>query len=382
MTSVRIFICSQFTRSEYSLPIHCDPSPHHRYIFNTLHLLSYNSENGIPWVAAKDWLKSQPNAPWNDSNQSNKYDTYQYPEYYTKSFHAYSKGNLSYDAAFEQELASRAIGARNFPKFGSKGEDVFRGAFEKKLEELGACVSVQPDQKEVTIVDFGCGTGTSTRRLAQQYSKATQVIGIDLSPYFIDVGQTLLKLAPDAMDNGSDEGWITSIDSDARIQLQQGDIANTQLPSNSASVVNIGLVAHELPTSVAKKVVDEAYRILQPNGQLWISEMDFESPAYRAQRENAMLFSLLRATEPYLDEYADGMPELRSYIVEVFGRNGGSVKTAAATGRHYALVAEKGQGGSYEATNGEKIFQDFRFRDDGTYAEEDTHLKPWESKDS
>ena len=338
-------------------------------------------ENGIPWVAAKKWLESQPGAPWNSQMKDIDLDEYQFPEYYTKSFHAYSEGNLSYDAAFEQELASRAIGARNFPKFMDCGEDVFRGAFDKALVELGAKV----DGKDPIIVDFGCGTGTSTRRLAAQYPKATKLIGIDLSPYFIDVGKTLLDLAPDAISNGSTEGWITKVNADPRIQLQQGNAASTNLPSNSASVVNIRLVMHELPLDASKEVVAEAYRILQPGGQLWISEMDFESPAYRAQRENAMLFSLLRATEPYLDEYADGMPALRDFIVNTFcgegetdGKCKGFVKIAAATGRHYALIAQKGDNKNLDMEN---LFEDIRFKDDGTYALEDTHLKPWESKE-
>jgi len=278
---------------------------------------------------------------------------------------------------------SRAVGARNFPKYSNRGEDVFRGAFDAALLKLGAGIQqvLKEEEDENIIVDFGCGTGTSTRRLANQYPQATQLIGIDLSPYFIEVGQTLLKLSPSAIvvedressmntNNAQVNGWITDINSDDRIQLRQGDMANTYLPSNSVAVVNLSLVIHELPISATKQVIQEAYRILRPGGQLWISEMDFESPAYAAQRENALLFSLLRATEPYLDEYADGMPELREYIAELFD----VVKISAATGRHFALLAEKGNYG------GHAVLEDYRFREDGSYAIEDTHLKPWESK--
>ena len=106
--------------------------------------------------------------------------------------------------------------------------------------------------------------------------------------------------------------------------------------------------------------------------------MDFKSTAYKAQRENALLFSLLRATEPYLDEYADGMQELRDFIVDMFH----STKITAVTGRHYALVAEKSvENDDDEVVDRKKIFEDYRFREDGSYAVEDTHLKPWESKD-
>ena len=130
---------------------------------------------------------------------------------------------------------------------------------------------------------------------------------------------------------------------------------------------------HELPLYAAKEVVLEAHRILKQGGQLWISEMDFESQAYKAQRENAALFSLLRATEPYLDEYADGMSELRSFILQHFD----VVKITAATGRHYALLAEKND--NKTISEGEKTIEDSRFNEDGSYAIEDTHLLPWES---
>ena len=292
--------------------------------------------NGIQWMNARNWLNSMITVK--------DYSHVSYPEYYRKSFHAYSDGNLSYDAAVEQELASRAVGARNFPKFGKIGEDVFRGAFDRALSDLGARVCDDAninERKKKIIVDFGCGTGTSTRRLASQYMQVDEVIGIDLSPYFVDVGNTLLQLAPDALtedESSGSGGWITTIKSDDRIELRQGDISKTSLPSDFASVVNLSLVLHELPTCVARQVILEAHRILQPGGQLWISEMDFESPAYKAQRENALLFSLLRATEPYLDEYADGNAALRNFIVDTFD----STKITAATGRHYALVAQKG----------------------------------------
>ena len=81
--------------------------------------------NGIQWMNARNWLNSMITVK--------DYSHVSYPEYYRKSFHAYSDGNLSYDAAVEQELASRAVGARNFPKFGKIGEDVFRGAFDRAL---------------------------------------------------------------------------------------------------------------------------------------------------------------------------------------------------------------------------------------------------------
>lgn len=330
--------------------------------------------NGIRWNQALAWIKEQ-DGPWKGDDAADLPDGVRYPAYYTREFHAYKNGNLSWDAAFEQELAGRAVGARNFPEAGEAGEEAFRGAFDAALEGLGADV---PDGG--TVVDLGCGTGTSTRRLARRWTNAGRVVGVDLSPYFVEVGRALLRIAPRGVREGGP--WVTTIHADPRIELRVGDAAATGLENESVSVVNLSLVVHELPATVAMKVCDEAFRLLKPGGHLWISEMDFDSPAYAAQRENALLFSLLRSTEPYLDEYADNFALLRNHLAGKFS----SVQIAAATGRHYSLVATKGGGDggsdSMVEIGSEVIIDDQRFRPDGSYAVDDTHLKPWESKTS
>ena len=48
--------------------------------------------------------------------------TFTVPEYYKQPFHAYDDGNLCLQAAVEQELAGKAVGARNFPDAGINGE--------------------------------------------------------------------------------------------------------------------------------------------------------------------------------------------------------------------------------------------------------------------
>ena len=73
----------------------------------------------------------------------------------------------------EVELASCAVGARNFPAFGPKGEEAFRGAFASAFQnELQVSVP-----ENAVIVDLGCGTGMSTRPLARMYPQAKQIIG-------------------------------------------------------------------------------------------------------------------------------------------------------------------------------------------------------------
>mmetsp|Transcript_61655 Transcript_61655/g.169476 ORF Transcript_61655/g.169476 Transcript_61655/m.169476 type:complete len:84 (-) Transcript_61655:298-549(-) len=82
-----------------------------------------------------------------------------------------------------------------------------------------------------------------------------------------------------------------------------------------------------------------------------------------------MLFALIRATEPYLDVYADYQPSL-PHDLAALGFD--EVALTAATGRHFALVATKPLAGAPPRG----VVNDRRHET----AKEDTHLKTWEAK--
>ena len=344
-------------------------------------IVSTAQANGIPWTQAKAWIMEQHQQ--NQQQQQSlttSLDKIITPSYYQRPFHAYEDGNLSWEAAYEVELASCAVGARNFPLYGYRGEDAFRNAFANALQtEAGAVTDKDIDcDCSFMILDMGCGTGMSTRRLAQQFPTATAIHGVDLSPYFCEIGRQLLQLAPRAFwedkNNNGAGTWVSTIVQDARIQYTTANAADTPFDDNTFDVVNLQFVLHELPPAAAREIVQEAYRVLKPGGQLWICEMDFEAPAYAAQRANALLFSLIRSTEPYLDEYAESISDLFQYLTTLFERT----TVAPATGRHFVVMASKGQEALLEGRRGELL--DLRFSEDGSYRVEDTHLKVWESK--
>ena len=107
---------------------------------------------------------------------------------------------------------------------------------------------------------------------------------------------------------------------------------------------------------------------------------------------NPLLFSLIRSTEPYLDEYADyqtsgGLP------ADLAACGFGTIRLTAATGRHFALVATKGPGARGQTTKSSaegaqppgggavgagSVIDDRR----AEFAKPDTHLKTWEAKSS
>lgn len=212
--------------------------------------------------------------------------------------------------------------------------------------------------------------------------------GFDLSPHFVAVGRKLLALAREGEqgEGGLGEGqgggggqgerwrWVQprSPCLDRRVTIERADAARTGLADGVADVVSLSLVIHELPPEATLEIVDEARRLLKPAGQLWITEMDFETSAFQKLRANPVLFSLIRATEPYLDVYADFQPGLPLALAQ---RGFKRVALAQATGRHFALVATKGEeGGEGGGAPMTGVVEDLREE------VEDTHLMTWEAK--
>jgi len=193
----------------------------------------------------------------------------------------------------------------------------------------------EEEEEKVVVVDFGCGTGTSTRRLAKLFPQAQEIIGFDLSPHMIAIGRYLQTEVP----SGSLQ-WVEDFPADERVSLRYADCTQTGLPDASVDVVSASLIMHELPASATKQMIEEAHRILKPGGSFFISEMDPSTPGYRKLRGNPWLFSILRSTEPFLDEYFDDVAPILPELLQEQGRFP-VVKMTAATGRHFALVASK-----------------------------------------
>ncbi|KAL1500604.1 hypothetical protein AB1Y20_013256 [Prymnesium parvum] len=315
--------------------------------------------NGVAWRESLRWIEA--NGPW-ELTDAERAALGRVPEYYTQPFHAYERGNLCWEAALEAEIASRAVGARNMPSHGAAGEEAFRSAFDDALAAAGARLP-----RGGVALDLGCGTGLSTRRLAARFPHAARVEGLDLSPHFVAVARRLPALAA-AAPAAAAWRWVHRREEylDRRVEVRCGAAEATGAAGGSVDVVNLALVLHELPPHASLAVAAEAYRVLRPGGQLWVTEMDFETPAFSKLRANPVLFALIRATEPYLDLYADFQPRLADELCKI---GFGPVRLVAATGRHFALVATKGvsPGGPVDDRRVET-------------AKQDTHLKSWESK--
>jgi ubiquinone/menaquinone biosynthesis C-methylase UbiE len=200
----------------------------------------------------------------------------QYPEYYLTSFHAYDRGNMSWDAAMEVEVAAYSVHAKIFAETGRSGDTRLRQSYHDLVRQ--ACST--PPQ---TILDIGCSVGMSTFAMQEVYPEA-HLTGLDLSPYFLSIANYRAQQQQSAQIN-----WIHAA----------GEA--TGLPAHSYDLVSLFLICHELPQTATREIFREAKRLLKPGGQIAIMDMNPQSEIY-AQMAPYIL-TLLKSTEPYLDRY-------------------------------------------------------------------------------
>jgi len=242
-------------------------------------LIKTAEKNGISWrknceVLEKSSAKEQLEVITNPDIA--------YPDYYQVPFHAYSEGNLCWQAAFEAPSATYSMGLRVWPQ-----EDLTWEAAQNRLRSSFHQLLAQYIPTKVQdILDIGCSVGISTLALhrfyQQQQEHPIHTVGLDLSPYMLAVAKTLDV-------DGEISEWLHA----------QGE--NTGLPSNSFDLVTLQFVVHELPSTATMKVFTEVQRLLRPGGYLALVDNNPQSPVI--QNLPPVLFTLMKSTEPWSDEY-------------------------------------------------------------------------------
>jgi ubiquinone/menaquinone biosynthesis C-methylase UbiE len=269
------------------------------------HMMIQRAEKiGVPWRQTVQELRSRD---WEPDLKRVTNPQLTYPDYYLRSFHAYDNGNLSWLAAFEVEVAAYAVHAGIWPNAGAQGDTRLRQTYRDILK---AQILEAPED----IVDLGCSVGMSTFALQDAYPQG-RVTGVDLSPYFLAVADYNSQQRPASIN------WVHAA------------AEATGLPSASFDLVSIFLVCHELPQSASRQMFREARRLLRPNGYLGIMDMNPRSQAYATMPP--YILTLLKSTEPYLDEYFT--LDIEQAIVEA-GFNPPTI--TANSPRHRTIVAQ------------------------------------------
>eukprot|EP00897_Mesotaenium_endlicherianum_P003939 jgi/Mesen1/3573/ME000002S05139 len=282
---------------------------------------------GYPWASTIEAMREHD---WEAELAGVVNNTLEYPEYYTKPFHAYEKGNLSWDAALELDLAAKAVHAPVFDttkkaELDPDGDAKLRASYHKKM--LSMLQVVEPQ----VVVDIGCASGLSTFALQEVFPSFSFGVfpkaaftGVDLSPYFLSVANYRQR-----------ERSLRNKELSAVTFVHAAGEA-TGLPAESADLVSMCLVCHELPRTATKQIIQEAYRILKPGGAFAIMEMNPNSPFLHRMVNNVFAFTAFKATEPYFDDY-------RTFPIEeaIVDQGFEAPKQVECSPRHRAIVAHK-----------------------------------------
>ena len=227
---------------------------------------------GVRWRQQVEEMKA---VDWEHEIKKVENKNVSYPDYYLDSFHAYEEGNLGWKPALELEVAALTVHSTLFNKAGElEGDSKLRASYHNVLKPQ---ISEPQD-----ILDLACGVGLSSFALQELYPQA-KVTGLDLSPYFLSVAN------------------YRSQQRQANINWVHAAAESTGLPDNSFDLVSIYLTLHELPQSATQQIFAEAQRVLRPNGHIAIKCMNPQSGEY--QKMPRYVFTLLKSTEPCLDEY-------------------------------------------------------------------------------
>ena len=112
--------------------------------------------------------------------------------------------------------------------------------------------NLQPNMK---ILDLGCGTGTLTLMLKREQPEA-EVTGLDGDPQVLDIARKKSR--------------------DIDIQWDEGLASLLPYPDSVFDRVVTSLVIHHLSTDDKLRAFKEVYRVLKPQGELYV--LDFGAP--------------------------------------------------------------------------------------------------------
>lgn len=258
---------------------------------------------GVSWQGMVDDLRSQDL----EAKRLKVQNQLDYPEYYIRPFHAYSDGNLGWDAATEVEVAAYAVHSRVWGDINAKGDALLRQSYHDLVQ-----AQVKSPQ---AILDLGCSVGMSTLALAEIYPDA-KITGLDLSPYFLAIADCNISRSTLSKN----------------INLIHAAAETTGLPDQSFDLISIFLVCHELPQTATLEILTEARRLLRPHGHLAIMDMNPNSEIYA--KMPPYILTLLKSTEPYLDQY------FSLDLVDAIAQSGfQNISIVANSPRHRTVIA-------------------------------------------
>ncbi|KAG2497734.1 hypothetical protein HYH03_004469 [Edaphochlamys debaryana] len=266
-----------------------------------------------------------------------------YPDYYLKPFHAYTTGNLEWLAAYEVEPATYAMGIRTFKAHPDwSAEKCFVVMRESITDAMKAYMKqhnlAEPktlvDMGCSTLVDMGCSVGMSTQWMAQAWPSAAAVTGLDLSTYMLAVAEWNRRQLSKPNRQGIQARIFPDGSRLAPITYVHGVAENSPFADASVDLCAFNFVTHECPQHAMEDFCREAARIVKPGGLLTF--VDNNPKSKTIQNLPPAIFTLMKSTEPWSDEYY-------AFDLEAAMRKEGfqEVVTVEADHRHRVVMGYK-----------------------------------------
>lgn len=121
----------------------------------------------------------------------------------------------------------------------------------KHFRKIAKRIDLKPDEK---LLDVGCGDGNLLKILHKKYPN-NKLIGLDIDPKILKIARKKLS---------------------KNIELIESSAASLPPSDHSINVVTSTFMIHHLRTTDKEKMLKEIFRILKPNGRLYL--LDFGPP--------------------------------------------------------------------------------------------------------
>jgi len=134
------------------------------------------------------------------------------------------------------------------------------------------------------VLDLGSGGGFDCFLAAKKVGKTGKVIGVDMTPEMLDKARTNAK-----------KGKYTNV------EFRLGEIENLPLADSSVDIIISNCVINLAPNK--KRVFEEAFRVLAPNGRLLVSDIVLLKPLPEEIQKSAEAYTSCIAGAEIKDKY-------------------------------------------------------------------------------
>lgn len=174
-----------------------------------------------------------------------------YPDYFLQPFHGYDEGNMNWLAAQENEAAALSMCANYWPgACAIDSEQWVRNNVSLNVRSYICDADVKK------ILDVGCSGGISTEYIRRGFPNANTVYGLDLSPYFVAMGE------------------FRAAHSQDQLKYFHANAEKTMFPDDEFDLIICNFLFHEVPQDATHIILNELKRILAPSGVLAIVDLD------------------------------------------------------------------------------------------------------------